>query len=75
MKDSIDAILQREQAEYLQTLTPQRDALVERMEKSAAEDNHPIADPEVAQFLRVLVRAKRPKRVFEVGTNIGYSVV
>ncbi|MGZ8797275.1 MAG: O-methyltransferase [Thermoanaerobaculia bacterium] len=75
MKDSIDAILQREQAEYLQTLTPQRDALVERMEKFAAEQNHPIADPEVAQFLRVLVRAKRPRRIFEVGTNIGYSVV
>jgi predicted O-methyltransferase YrrM len=75
MKDRVDAILQRKQAEYLETLTPQRDALLERMEKFAAENKHPIADPEVAQLLRVLVRAKRPRRILEVGTNIGYSVV
>ncbi|HEY3052671.1 MAG TPA: hypothetical protein VGK04_04705 [Thermoanaerobaculia bacterium] len=55
MKDRVDAILQRKQAEYLETLTPRRDALLERMEKFAAENNHPIADPEVAQLLRVLV--------------------
>ncbi len=75
MKDRIDAILQRKQAQYLETLIPQRDALLERMEKFAAENNHPIADPEVAQLLRVLVAAKRPRRILEVGTNIGYSVV
>jgi predicted O-methyltransferase YrrM len=75
MKDRVDAILQRKQAEYLETLTPRRDALLERMEKFAAEDNHPIADPEVAQLLRVLVAAKRPRRILEIGTNIGYSVV
>ena len=75
MKDRADAILQRKQASYLDTLTPERDALLERMEKYAAENNQPIADPEVAQLLRILVRAKKPKRILEVGTNIGYSVV
>jgi predicted O-methyltransferase YrrM len=75
MKDRIDAIIHRRQAEYLESLTPARSALLERMEKFAAENDHPIADPEVAQFLRVLVAAKRPRRIFEVGTNIGYSVV
>ena len=75
MKDRIDAILRRNQAEYLESLLPPRDALLERMEKFAAENNHPIADPEVAQLMRGLVRMKRPRRVIEVGTNIGYSVV
>jgi predicted O-methyltransferase YrrM len=75
MKDRIDAIIHRRQAEYLESLTPARSALLERMEKFAAENDHPIADPEVAQLLRVLVGAKRPRRIFEVGTNIGYSVV
>ncbi len=75
MKDRLDAILQRKQAEYLESLTPQRSSLLERMEKFAAENGHPIADPEVAQFLRVLVTAKRPRRLLEIGTNIGYSVV
>ncbi len=75
MKDRMDAILRRNQAEYLDTLLPQRDALLERMEKFAEENRHPIADPEVAQFLRGLVRMKGPRRVLEVGTNIGYSVI
>ena len=75
MKDRMDAILRLNQAEYLDTLLPQRYALLERMEKFAAENNHPIADPEVAQLIRGLVRMKRPRRVLEVGTNIGYSVI
>ena len=75
MKDRIDAILRRNQAEYLDSLLPPRDALLERMEKFAEENEHPIADPEVAQLMRGLVRIKRPRRVLEVGTNIGYSVI
>ena len=75
MKDRIDAILKRSQGEYLQSILPPRDALLARMEEFAAEHNHPIADAEVAQLMRVLVRTKKPQRVIEVGTNIGYSVV
>lgn len=75
MKDRIDAILRRNQAEYLDSILPARDALLERVEKFAEEEGHPIADPEVAQLVRSLVRARRPKRVLEIGTNIGYSVI
>ncbi len=75
MKRRIDAILQRVQAEYLDRLTPPRDPLLTRVEEFAAQNNHPIADPEVAQLLRILVRAKRTKHILEVGTNIGYSVI
>lgn len=75
MKDRIDAIIRREQAEYLDSLVSPRDALLERMEKLAEDEGHPIADAEVAQLMRILVRAARPRRVLEVGTNIGYSVI
>lgn len=75
MKDRIDALLRRAQAEYLESLVPPRDVLLEQMEKFAAENDHPIADPEVAQLMRALVRIKRPRRVLEIGTNIGYSVI
>ncbi|HEY0160003.1 MAG TPA: O-methyltransferase [Thermoanaerobaculia bacterium] len=75
MKDRIDAILRRNQAEYLESLLPERDALLEQMEKFAEEHGHPIADPEVAQLMRALVKMKQPRRVLEVGTNIGYSVI
>ena len=75
MKRRADAILKRAQAEYLEKLTPPRDPLLAQMEKFAAEHKHPIADPEVGQLLRLLVRTKKPKHSLEVGTNIGYSVV
>ncbi len=75
MKDRADAILQPAQARYLDTLLPPRDALLARIEKYAAEHGHPIADPEVAQTMRVLLRARKPVHLLEVGTNIGYSVI
>lgn len=75
MKARLDAILKRSQAEYLDTLLPDRDPLLARMEQLAAEQGQPIADPEVAQMLRILVAMHRPARILEIGTNIGYSVV
>jgi caffeoyl-CoA O-methyltransferase len=75
MKSRIDQVIKRVQAEYLDTLLPPRDPLLARMEDFAAENNHPIADPEVGQLMRILVRAKQPKHLIEVGTNIGYSVI
>jgi predicted O-methyltransferase YrrM len=75
MKSSVDAILDRPQAEYLDSLLPPDDPLLEEMIGYASEHRHPIADPEVAQLMRVLLAAKKPKRILEVGTNIGYSVV
>ncbi|HYS56250.1 MAG TPA: O-methyltransferase [Thermoanaerobaculia bacterium] len=75
MKRRADAILKRAQAEYLERLTPPRDPLLARMEAFAAQHRHPIADPEVGQLLRILVRTRKPRRILEVGTNIGYSVI
>jgi caffeoyl-CoA O-methyltransferase len=75
MKSRIDQVIKRVQAEYLDTLLPSRDPLLAGMETFAAEHGHPIADPEVGQLMRILVRAKQPKHLIEVGTNIGYSVI
>lgn len=75
MRSKPDAILQSAQATYLDSLTPERDPLLLEMEHLAAEEGQPIADPEVAQLLRALLRMRQPRRVLEVGTNIGYSVV
>ena len=75
MKAGIDKILKLPQAEYLDSLLPPRDALLARVEEYAAQHGHPIADPEVAQAMRVLLKARRPRRLVEVGTNIGYSVI
>src|SRR2546427_7133771 len=75
MKASIDAILQREQAEYLDKLMPESTDLLAEMESYAAEHRVPIADREVALFLEITARAIRARRVFGCGVAIGYSVI
>jgi predicted O-methyltransferase YrrM len=75
MKDAADAILRLEQATYLEGLEPPRDALLAKMEKLAKERGFPISDPEVASFLAVTARARAPKLVVELGTNIGYGAI
>lgn len=75
MKARLDAILQREQAEYLDRLLPEGDVFVTEMEKYAAKHNVPIADREVATFIEITARASGAKRALEIGMAIGYSVV
>src|SRR5204862_2961336 len=75
MKASIDAIIQREQAEYLDKLLPESTGLLAEMESYAAEHRVPIADREVALFLEITARASGAKRALECGMAIGYSVI
>ncbi|HET7112276.1 MAG TPA: O-methyltransferase [Pyrinomonadaceae bacterium] len=75
MKARLDAILQREQAEYLDRLLPQTDRLLTEMEAYAAKHNVPIADREVAAFIEITARTSAAKRALEIGMAIGYSVV
>lgn len=75
MKARVDAIIQRDQAEYLDTLAPQNDQLLVEMEAYAAEHRVPIADREVALFLEITARAIAAQKVLEIGMAIGYSVV
>ena len=75
MKARLDAIIQREQAEYLDRLLPSSAGLIAEMEEYAAEHRVPIADREVAMFLEITARAIKARRVLEIGMAIGYSVV
>src|SRR5580692_4741829 len=75
MKDASDAILRSEQAAYLEGLEKPRDALLAKMEKLAAERGLPISDPEVASFLAITARARAPRLIVELGTNIGYGAI
>jgi len=75
MKAKIDAIIQRDQAEYLDQLLTQDDPLLAEMEAYAAEHKVPIADREVARFLEISARASGARKVLEIGMAIGYSVV
>jgi predicted O-methyltransferase YrrM len=75
MKAKIDAIIKREQAEYLDHLLPASDELLAEMEDYAADNRVPIADREVAWFLEITARAANARRALECGMAIGYSVI
>jgi predicted O-methyltransferase YrrM len=75
MKSHPDAIIHKEQAEYLERLLPVSDALLSEMEQYAAEHKVPIADREVALFLEITAHAMRARKALEIGMAIGYSVI
>lgn len=75
MKAKLDAIIQADQAEYLDQLLTQKDPLLAEMEAYAAEHRVPIADREVARFIEVTARATGARKALEIGMAIGYSVV
>src|SRR5882762_1083929 len=73
MKARIDAIIQRNQAEYLEQLSPQTDPLLREMEEYGGEHGVPSADREVALFVEITARAINAKRCLEIGMAIGYT--
>lgn len=75
MKARLDAIINREQAEYLDQLMPPSRGLLAEMEDYAAKQRVPIADREVALFLEITARAIQARRALECGMAIGYSVI
>ena len=75
MKAKLDAIIRREQAEYLDQLLTPGTGLLAEMEQYAAEHRVPIADREVALFLEITTRAIQARRALECGMAIGYSVI
>ena len=75
MKSQLDAILQREQAVYLDSLTPRRDALFAEMESYSERNHIPSSDPEVAVFLEIMAKAVKARRAIEIGTAIGYGAI
>jgi predicted O-methyltransferase YrrM len=75
MKAKIDAIIQREQAEYLENLHYKSTGLIAEMETFAATHRVPISDREVASFLAITAKAIGAKRVLEIGLAIGYGAI
>jgi caffeoyl-CoA O-methyltransferase len=67
--------IQDDVEEYLYKLLPERDAVIKEMEDYAEEHRIPIIGPAVARLLALLVQVSGAKRIFEMGSAIGYSTV
>jgi predicted O-methyltransferase YrrM len=75
MKARIDAIIQRQQAEYLDQLLPQSDPLLAEMEQYGAQHRVPSADREVARFVEITGCGINARRALEIGMAIGYTTI
>ena len=60
---------------YMQQLLPERDGVLKEMEALAAERNIPIIGPVVGRIFYQLIRLIKARRIFEMGSAIGYSTV
>jgi len=69
------AFMQDDVNDYLYKLLPARDEVVSEMEKYAAENHIPIIGPAVARMLALFVQVSGAKRIFEMGSAIGYSTI
>jgi caffeoyl-CoA O-methyltransferase len=67
--------IQDDVEQYLYGLLPERDAVVSDMERYAEEHRVPIIGPAVARLLALLVQVSKAKRIFEMGSAIGYSTI
>ena len=62
-------------SEYIRGLEKSKEPILIEMEEFALENRVPIIEVEVARFLEFLVMLKKPKRILEIGTAIGYSSI
>jgi predicted O-methyltransferase YrrM len=61
--------------EYLRGLIPESEDFLRELEGFAEENRVPIAQKETINFLNTMINIKKPKRILELGTAIGYSAI
>ncbi|HKV26480.1 MAG TPA: O-methyltransferase [Candidatus Acidoferrum sp.] len=67
--------IQDDVEQYLYELLPERDAVIAEMEQYAAEHRVPIIGPAVSRLLVLLAMTSGARRIFEMGSAIGYSTI
>ncbi len=60
---------------YINSLETGNTPILEQIEQEAIEAYVPIIRKEMQQFLKMLLAVKRPLRILEVGTAVGFSAI
>lgn len=61
--------------EFIRQLLPKRDEALEKLAAQCKAEWIPLVQPEVGQFLQVLLQIKQAGRILELGTGVGYSTI
>ena len=70
-----NGIVEKAVEKYLYDLLPARDGVLQEMERLARKHSIPIIGPAVGRLLALLVEISGAKRIFEMGSAIGYSTI
>ena len=60
---------------YIRSLEKPEKGIIEEIEREALDTYVPIIRKETQSFLKVLLTIKKPVRVLEIGTAIGFSAI
>ncbi len=60
---------------YINSLEKENSRILEAIEQQAHIDKVPIIRKEMESFLKVMLTIKKPKKILELGTAIGYSAI
>lgn len=60
---------------YMMSLLPARDEVLAKIEKQASRRDIPIVGPAVGRVLHLLAQMIAARRVFELGSAVGYSTI
>ena len=60
---------------FIHSLETENSEILETIEKEALESFVPIIRKEMQSFLKVLLAIRKPKRILEVGTAVGFSAI
>ena len=71
----MSGILQPKIEKYLESLLPKRDAVLADMERYARKRDIPIIGPACGRLLYLLAQISGARRIFEMGSAIGYSTI
>jgi predicted O-methyltransferase YrrM len=61
--------------EYLRSHIPENTGILKSMEDYARDNYVPIVQKEVANLIKLLIEIKKPNKILELGTAIGYSAI
>ncbi len=61
--------------QYIRSLIPNNNGILNELEDYAKENSVPIIQKEVGKFLELMIEIKRPVKILELGTAIGYSAI
>lgn len=60
---------------FIHSLETENSEILETIEKEALDTYVPIIRKEMQSFLKVMLAIKKPKRILEVGTAVGFSAI